>query len=146
MKNDNTANIMITAGRWLVALYFLVPGIMKFAAFPMHVGLMELHKVPQPALLLVIAGVVQIIGALLLFTNRFVRFSALGFVVYTILINVMLHDFWNFDGIKASHEIQNFIKNLGILAGLLVLAGASPSRKLELGSLLRSDKALTNER
>jgi putative oxidoreductase len=140
MKQSNlTSPALISAGRWLVALYFLVPGIMKFTAITMHVGLMELHKVPYPVPMLVIAGTVQIIGAALLMSNRFVRFCALGFVVYTILINVLLHDFWNFEGIVAGHEMQNFIKNLGIVAGLLVLAGASAWRMPSLQGLLKSD-------
>jgi putative oxidoreductase len=129
----------MAAGRWLVALYFLVPGIMKFLALPMHVSLMTLHKVPFPLPLLIIAGAVQIVGAILLISDRFVRFTALGFVVYTGLINVMLHDFWNFEGMVAGHELQNFIKNLGIIAGLLVLAGASRWRMPTLKALLVSD-------
>jgi putative oxidoreductase len=34
-----------------------------------------------------------------------------------------LHDFWNFSGLEGEHEGQNFFKNLGILAGCLMLAG-----------------------
>ena len=35
-----------------------------------------------------------------------------------------MHDFWSsYEGTDAGHELQNFIKNLAIMAGLLVLAG-----------------------
>lgn len=140
MTHSNSESlILVTAGRWLIALYFLIPGIMKFMAFPMHIGLMTLHKVPFPAQLLVVAGIAQIIGAFLLVSNRFVRFAALGLGLYVILINFYLHDFWNFTGLVASHELQNFIKNLGILAGLLVLAGNSPWRMPSLTGILVSD-------
>lgn len=138
-NQTGTAPALITAGRWLVALYFLVPGIMKFVAMPMHVGLMTLHKVPFPLAMLIIAGLVQIVGAIFLFSNRFIRFTAIGFVVYTLLINIMLHDFWNFEGVTAAHEMQNFIKNLGIVAGLLVLAGASRWRMPTLKGVLTAD-------
>ena len=138
-RETQTSPLLIAAGRWLLALYFLVPGVMKFLAFPMHVGLMTLHKVPFPAQLLIIAGTVQIIGALLILANRFVRFNALGFVVYILIINFTLHDFWHFTGLVAGHELQNFIKNLGILAGLLVLAGASTWRMPSVKGLLVSD-------
>jgi putative oxidoreductase len=134
-----TSSSMIAIGRSLMALYFLVPGIAKFLAFQTHVALMMAHKVPMPEILLVIAGVAQVIGAILLLTNRFVRFSALGFVVYTLLINLMLHDFWNFTGVTAGHELQNFIKNLGILAGLLILSGFSNWRLPTLKGLLAAD-------
>jgi putative oxidoreductase len=142
LKSDPISPLLIATGRWLLALYFLVPGIMKFVAFPMHVKLMQTHNVPMAEVLLVISGVAQIAGALLLMANRFVRFAALGFVIYIVLINLLLHDFWNFSGMVASHELQNFIKNLAILAGLLVLAGCSPRRMLSLKGLATSDKAL----
>ena len=72
-------------------------------------------------------------------TDRFVRFSALGLVAYILVINVLLHDFWNFTGVQGGHELQNFIKNLGILAGLLVLAGISPWRTPSAWGLMMSD-------
>ena len=67
---------------------------------------------------------------------------AFGFVVYILLVNALLHDFWNFDGIEGGHEMQNFIKNLGILAGLLVLAGASKRRAISLANWWKSDRAV----
>lgn len=133
------SNAMITTGRVLVGLYFLLPGLMKFVAFPMHVSLMSGHGIANAAPLLVVAGVAQVVGALLLMTGRFVRFNALGFVAYILVINVFLHDFWNFSGAEGGHELQNFIKNLGILAGLLVLAGASRWRTPTARGLLMSD-------
>ena len=40
-----------------------------------------------------------------------------------IFINVFIHNFWTLHGDPAqAHELQNFIKNLAIAAGLLVLA------------------------
>ena len=130
---------MITTGRVLLALYFLLPGVLKFVAFPMNIALMNAHGVPNPAPLLVVAGVAQVTGALLLMTGRFVRFNALGFVAYILVINVLLHDFWNFSGQQGGHELQNFIKNLGILAGLLVLAGVSRWRVPSVRGLMMSD-------
>jgi putative oxidoreductase len=52
-----------------------------------------------------------------------------GCVAYIVVINFTLHDFWNFEGMEGAHELQNFVKNIGILAGLLVLAGYSPNRR-----------------
>jgi len=130
-----------TIGRLLLALYFLLPGIMKFAQFEMHVALMQHHNIQMAAPLLVIAGLASIIGAVLLITNRHVRLTAFGFVLYILLVNIFLHDFWNFEGIEAQHELQNFIKNLGIMAGTLILAGTSVNRKLSLSDLFKSDKA-----
>lgn len=139
------SSLPITIGRLLLALYFLLPGLMKFAAFDMHIGLMERHGVPAAAPLLIIAGLANVIGALMLATNRHVRLVAIGFVVYILLVNIMLHDFWNFDGMEGQHEGQNFVKNLGILAGLLVLWGASVKRSLTPSEFFKSDAAVSND-
>jgi putative oxidoreductase len=51
------------------------------------------------------------------------RLAAYGCALYIVIINFNLHDFWNFSGMEGQHETQNFVKNLGILAGCLMLAG-----------------------
>lgn len=142
--NTHPSSPTVTAGRLLLALYFLLPGVMKFLAFDMHIGLMDRHGVPFAAPLLIIAGLANVIGALMLATNRHVRFASIGFVVYIILVNVMLHDFWNFDGMEGAHETQNFVKNLGILAGLLVLSGVSVKRSLSFSDLFKSDATVAS--
>jgi putative oxidoreductase len=132
---------MMTLGRVLLGLYFLVPGIMKFAAWDMHMEMMRHHGVPFEAPMLFIAAAAEIIGGLLLITNRYVRFTALGCVLLILLINLNMHGFWNFTGIEAAHETQSFVKNLGILAGLLVLASVSPKRSLKLKGIKKSDSS-----
>lgn len=137
---DKASKIYITTGRILLALYFLLPGIAKLLVPASQVEMMQQHNIPNALALLYIAGAAQVLGALLLLINRHVRLTSLGFVLYIIVINGLMHDFWNFTGIEGAHELQNFIKNLGILAGLLVLAGISPVRKLGLKTLLQSDR------
>lgn len=115
--------LLLTIGRIMLALYFLIPGIMKFVEWDMHIGLMEKHNMPLVPVLLAAAGIFQIIAAILLITNRYTAIVALLLAGLVLVINVNLHDFWNLTGIEGGHEMQNFIKNLGIFAGLLVLSG-----------------------
>ena len=136
------SSALITSGRLLLALYFLVPGIMKFMQWDASVAYMETHSIPYAGPLLLIAALANVLGALLLITNRYVRLTSLGFVLYIIIINLQLHAFWNVDAANQMHETQNFIKNLGILAGLLVLAGASVKRSLSFKGLGTSDSKL----
>lgn len=138
----NTSSKLVITGRILLALYFLLPGIMKLLATDMHVALMQHHNIPNALPLLYIAGFVQILGGLFLLANRHVRNVCLGFAVYILIINLTLHDFWNFTDVEAQHETQNFMKNMGIFAGVLILAGQSVQRKIpfSLKELLSSDK------
>ncbi len=134
--------VLMAIGRVLLGLYFLIPGLMKFAAWDMHIEMMTLHGVPSPAPLLLIATLAEIIAGVFLIMKSHVRFMALGCALLVLIINVMMHDFWNFDGIAGAHEMQNFIKNLGIFAGLLVLASVSPKRKVSLKGFWKRDETL----
>jgi putative oxidoreductase len=40
-----------------------------------------------------------------------------------------MHNFWDMAaGIDQQHEMQNFIKNVGIFAGLLILSATQPGK------------------
>ena len=113
-------------GRIMLALYFLVPGIGKFTAWDANVALMEAHDMAMVPFLLAIAAIAQVAGSISMLLNKYVATCALGFAAMTIVININLHDFWNvYEGIDVKHEYQNFFKNLGIFAGLLLLAAVN---------------------
>ena len=119
-------SILVHTGRVMLALYFLVPGIGKFTAWDANVALMEAHNMVMIPFLLAIAAVAQVAGSISMLLNKYVAACALGFAAMTILININLHDFWNvYDGVDVNHEQQNFYKNLGIFAGLLLLAAVN---------------------
>ncbi|MFL2691252.1 MAG: DoxX family protein [Gammaproteobacteria bacterium] len=109
-------------GRVLLGIYFLLPGISKFLLFESNFDLVVERQVPFPTFSLFLIGVLQIIFGLLLILGRKVSLSSLVLVIVTLLINFYIHDFWNMSGEESQqHETQNFIKNLGIIAGLLLL-------------------------
>ena len=119
-------SILMHVGRIFLALYFLIPGISKFISWDSSVALMEAHNMKMIPVLLTIAGITQVIGSISLLLNKHVVLCALGFALMTILINFNLHDFWNtYEGVNPYRELQNFYKNLGIFAGLLLLAAAN---------------------
>jgi putative oxidoreductase len=99
---------------------------MKFLQWDMHVTLMESHGMTMVPALLLLAGIIQIGASVFLLINKQVVICALGLAAMTLIINVNLHDFWNiYEGVNAERETQNFVKNLGIFAGLLLLAAAN---------------------
>ena len=118
--------ILMHVGRIFLALYFLIPGISKFTSWNTSVALMEAHNMKMIPTLLAIAGITQVVGSISLLLNRYVVICALGFAAMTLLINFNLHDFWNsYEGVNPDRELQNFYKNLGIFAGLLLLAAVN---------------------
>jgi putative oxidoreductase len=119
-------NVYAGLGRILLGLYFVVPGISKIVGYAGTLALMQTKGVPLAELLLPVTIVMQVgLGALLMF-NQQVRISALLLFGLTIIINLYIHNFWDLAGDPGqAHETQNFMKNLAIAAGLLVLAGRS---------------------
>lgn len=135
--------VLMGTGRVLLGLYFLIFGLLKFAAWDTHIEMMNTHGIPSPAILLLIATLAEIIAGVCLIIRSHVRFMALGCALLVLIINAMMHNFWSFDGVTRAHETQSFIKNLGIFAGLLVLASVSPKRKLSLSGIFKRDEKRT---
>ena len=133
----------ILIGRFLLGLYFFVPGIRKFTESDELAAYMQSHDIAFAPQLLLFAGAASVIGGVLLMSGRYVKLAAYGFVVYVLLVNFMLHNFWTMSEDMVAREMQNFVKNLAILAGLLVLAGYAPARRPSLDGWWRSDKSLT---
>lgn len=119
----------------LLALYFLIPGLLKFVAWQQHVEMMEQHHLPMAPFLLLFAASWEVVAAVLILMRRHVAFTALSLALLTLFINMGMHDFWNLSGIEQQHEMQNFIKNLAVFAGILLLSSLHwPIKTDEVGS------------
>ena len=123
----------ITIGRGLLGLYFLYPGITKIPSYGFMVEYMTLHNIPFVIILLPITILLQVVLGLMLVTGYRIKESAVILAVLTLFINFGMHDFWNqYPNTDAGHELQNFVKNLGIFAGLLVLSASSNVQQWKL--------------
>jgi len=120
---------LLPAGRIILGLYFLLPGLMKFADYQTHADYMASHGMVMIPFFLILTAVIQVGGAAALIAGYRVPWVAFVLAGLTLVISLVLHDFWTMDpGLQQSHETQNFVKNMGILAGLLALAGAGAGR------------------
>jgi len=116
-------NYYFVLGRTLLGLYFIVPGMSKVAGYEGYLDLMASKGVPLVEILLPLTILIQVGAGLFLIAGKNLRVSALLLFGLTILINLFIHNFWALAGDPGqAHETQNFVKNLAIAAGLLVLA------------------------
>ena len=91
---------------------------------------------------LVVTLVLQIGGGLFLIIGYKVRLTALMFAAMTLVINIVMHDFWNvYEGLSQAHETQNFVKNLAIMAGLLLLGSVQGEQPLSLDKRLNQQSS-----
>ncbi len=131
MNPNGLANIL---GRFLLALIFLVSGIGKIGAWDGTVAAMRDVGMPLPQVLLPIAIVVEILGALMLILGYKARWAALMLVVFLIPASYFFHAFWSIPAESAEQarerqtQITLFMKNVAIAGGLLIVAarGAGP--------------------
>ena len=116
-----TQNITVLAGRILLGLLFLVSGFGKIAGFDGTVGYITAAHLPLPALVAVLTIVVEVGGGLALVTGLWTRQAALILAGFTLLTAFVFHAFWSApDAAKAMQQIQ-FLKNLAMLGGLLLV-------------------------
>ena len=128
MNNLTADRYFYIVGRFLLGLYFLLPGLAKVFLFKDNLDVVTLREVPFPAFSLSLVAIVQIFFGTMLMLGKYVHMGALVLAIVTLLINFYIHDFWNMAGdANQAHETQNFVKNLGIFAGLLVLSKRSAS-------------------
>ena len=118
--------ISLTVGRFLLGLYFLYPGITKIPSYEFMGDYMALHNVPYVGLLLPITILLQVVCGSMLIIGYRIKETALVLAGLTLLINFGMHDFWNsYPETNSAHEMQNFVKNLGIFAGLLAVSASN---------------------
>ena len=114
------------SGRALLGLYFFVPGLSKVFSFEATSTYMAEHDVPLIPVALVVTILLQLGGGVSLMIGYRTQLVAAVLAALTLVINIFMHNFWVMeDGMERAHEMQNFIKNLAIMAGLLALAGST---------------------
>ena len=122
MNSQKLNNIMYASGRVLLGIYFLLPGLGKIFTYSDNLILLASKGVPLSVISLPLTILIEIGLGLFLIFGKYVRVSSFILFALTILINVFIHDFWNLSGDIQAHEAQNFYKNMGVAAGLLILA------------------------
>ena len=135
-------SVLGVTGRFLLGLYFVLPGITKITGYGGTEQYMLQHGVPLTAVLLPLTIILQIGGGAALILGWRTRAIALMLAGMTIVINLFMHDFWNvYEGLSQAHETQNFVKNLAIMAGLLALAAGPSAQALSLDRRLNQTTA-----
>ncbi len=117
------ADACLLVGRFLLGVYFILPGISKITGYAGTVEYMTAHQVPMIDILLPLTILLQIGVGLALIVGFKAQISAFVLAGLTLVISIYMHNFWEMEeGLARQHETQNFFKNMGIMAGLLVMA------------------------
>ena len=123
------ADTLLAIARIAFGVFFVGSAILKVAETDYMVGMLAEAGFSAPLPFVYIAMAAQIAGGGALILGRLVVPAAFGLIAYVAIVNWYLHPFWVLGGEDAAIQFQLSTKNLGIMAGLLSVAGADASRR-----------------
>ena len=119
---------LILLARVLLMALFLVTGWKKLANFSATAAYMTSTGLPAPKLAAIVAIAVEFFGGFALVLGVFTYQLALLYVVFTFLSALEGHRFWKLAGAERQAQKINFLKNISIMGGLLLLAVTGPGK------------------
>jgi putative oxidoreductase len=108
-------------GRVALGTIFVVSGLGKLAAWSGTVAYAGSKGVP--VVLLVIATALELLGALSVVLGFKARWGVLALLIFLVPVTLVFHNFWAVPAQQQQLELVNFLKNLGIGGGLLIVLG-----------------------
>ncbi len=109
-------------GRILLAAVFLVAGARKLMGVAASAGYLAKLGFPAPEIMVWVAIVIEIGGAVLLITGWHARRAAWLLILFVAIATAMAHRFWEFDAAQYNNQLNHFLKNAAIIGGLLYVA------------------------
>jgi putative oxidoreductase len=121
-------DLAVLLGRILLAGTFVISGFGKITGFEGTAAYIAGKGLPLPQVLTVIAILIEFGGGLAILLGWMTRWAALAMVVFLIVITPVFHGFWAAPPDQVMEQQINFMKNMSILGGMLLLFACGPGR------------------
>ena len=118
----------VLVGRILLGLIFVLSGFAKISGFDGTAGYIASKGLPLPQLVAALTIVVELGGGLALMAGLYTRQAVVALAGFTLLAGVIFHNFWAVPQAEQMAQQINFMKNLAIAGGMLVVAAFGPGR------------------
>lgn len=125
---ERSRHVLILVARILLMVLFLFSGWGKLTNFAGTVTYMASLGAPLPWLATLIAVVMEVFVALALLLGVYTRSLALLFVWFVLGTSLIGHPYWALEGQERAMNQVQFLKNLSIMGGLLLLAVTGPGK------------------
>jgi len=125
--NPNIQNAAALVGRILLAVIFIISGIGKITGYEGTAHYMAM-KLPMVGVLLPLTILTELGGGILLAIGFKARWVGLLLAGFTLLAGLIFHDFWNADAANHMNQQINFLKNVAITGGMLMVFAFGPGR------------------
>ena len=126
---NNFSKLSYPIARAFLGALFFISGIYKIIGFGYVAGWMASTGVPMASALLSVSIVIEIGGGLMLVTGWKAKYAALVVGLFLIPVTFVFHAFWSADAASYQNQLTQFLKNLAILGGMLLVFGQEFSRE-----------------
>jgi putative oxidoreductase len=122
--NASYASPAMFLGRIFLALLFVVSGIGKITGYAGTAALMASKGLPMVEILLPLTIAVELGGGLMLAMGWKTRWAAALLFLFLIPTTLIFHQFWGIDPKLVQMQKVNFLKNVAIMGGMLMVLAA----------------------
>ncbi len=113
-------------GRALLALIFVLSGFNKIGGFAGTAGYMASKGLPMAEVLLVLTIIIELGGGLLIMLGWQARWAAAAIFLFLIPVTLVFHNYWAVDAAQQQMQMIQFMKNLSIMGGMLMIVAFGP--------------------
>lgn len=116
--------------RLLICAIFVQGALGKILGWSGQASYMQSHHLPAQLIpaMLGVALLIEVGGVLCLLVGWNARAAAFVMFLYLGVVSVLLHNFWAAQGMAAGGMQTQFLKNVGIMGGLLMIAASGPGK------------------
>ena len=116
--------------RIFISAIFVQGALGKIMGWSGQASYMQSHQLPAQLIptMLGIALLIEVAGVVCLVVGWQTRVAAFVMFLYLALVSVLLHNFWASQGMAAAGMQTQFLKNVGIMGGLLMIAACGAGR------------------
>jgi putative oxidoreductase len=116
-------------GRIMIALVFLLSGIMKAVNFTLTADQMAAKGIPAVETLLMLSIVIEIVASLMIISGFKARWGALTLLLWMIPVNILYHNFWAMEGSEQFLHRIMFLKNISLMGAMVYIISYGPGTK-----------------
>lgn len=136
MTTNEQNSRWVLAARVLMAVIFLVAGVRKLMTYGATLGYFAKLGIPMAEVVLPLTIALEVGGGLLLVAGWRVQWVAGALALFTLATAFTAHAFWSADAAQYAGQLNNFLKNVAMVGGFLMLiaqASAGSDRAASAG-------------
>jgi putative oxidoreductase len=126
--NNSTQDTVALIARILLAAMFVISGFGKISGFEGTAGYIASKGLPMPQVVAALTIALELGGGILLAVGYKARWVALALGVFSVIAAVIFHNFWAVEAAQKMGQQINFMKNITIAGGMLMVFAFGPGR------------------